>query len=153
MILEPRATLQGVRIPSAVLKMVFRHIFLVLFLMQFGIWRAAAFVSSRINLLYLFYVVTDGHRIYFSGVGHFVLVNDSDNKTCITHTVTVFSALMHRENVSNEQKLVLRYFKYFKWWRGVSKMRDSSFMLRNDETAYFVSKRLQKSRGCSGCVQ
>jgi len=61
MILEPRATLQGVRIPSAVLKMVFRHIFLVLFLMQFGIWRAAAFVSSRINLLYLFYVVTDGH--------------------------------------------------------------------------------------------
>ena len=34
MIPEPHATLQGVKIPSAILKIVFRHIF-VLFLMQF----------------------------------------------------------------------------------------------------------------------
>ena len=44
-----RATLQGVRIPSAILKNVFRHIFF-LFLMQFRLWRAAAFVSSPIHL-------------------------------------------------------------------------------------------------------
>jgi len=36
-----RSTLQGVRIPSGILKIVFRHIFL--FLMQFRLWRAAAF--------------------------------------------------------------------------------------------------------------
>jgi len=47
-----RATLQGVRIPSAILKIVFRHIFL--FLMQFGFWQATAFVSSPIRLLLLF---------------------------------------------------------------------------------------------------
>ena len=46
-----RATLQGVRIPSAILKIVFRHIFLF-FLMQFGLWRAAAFVSSPIYWFY-----------------------------------------------------------------------------------------------------
>ena len=45
------ATLQGVRIPSAILKIVFRHILFVLFLMQFRLWRAAAFVSSLIHLL------------------------------------------------------------------------------------------------------
>ena len=44
-----RATLQGVRIPSAILKIVFRH-FYFLFLMQFRLWRAAAFVSSPIHL-------------------------------------------------------------------------------------------------------
>jgi len=49
MIPEPRATLQGVRIPSAILNIFFRHIFLF-FLMQFGLWRAAAFVSSPIHL-------------------------------------------------------------------------------------------------------
>ena len=41
-------TLQGVRIPSAILKIVFCHI--LFFLMQFRIWRAAAFVSSPIHL-------------------------------------------------------------------------------------------------------
>ena len=47
------ATLQGVRIPSAILKIVFRHIlFYFLFLMQFRLWRAAAFVSSPIHLLH-----------------------------------------------------------------------------------------------------
>jgi len=46
-----RATLQGVRIPSSTLKIVFRHIFF-LFLMQFRLWRAAAFVSSPIHLFY-----------------------------------------------------------------------------------------------------
>ena len=47
---EPHATLQGVRIPFAILKIVFRHIFF-LFLMQFRLWRAAALVSSPIHLL------------------------------------------------------------------------------------------------------
>jgi len=45
-----RATLQGVRIPSGILKIVFAIFFL--FLMQFRLWRAAAFVSSPIHLLY-----------------------------------------------------------------------------------------------------
>jgi len=40
MIPEPHATLQGVIIPSAILKIVFRHI--LFFKMQFGLWRAAA---------------------------------------------------------------------------------------------------------------
>ena len=43
------ATLQGVRIPSAVLKIVFA-IFYIFVLMQFRLWRAAAFVSSPIHL-------------------------------------------------------------------------------------------------------
>jgi len=41
---------QVVIIPSAILKIVFRHI-LVCFLMQFWLWRAVAFVSSSIHLL------------------------------------------------------------------------------------------------------
>ena len=45
-----RATLQAVRIPCAILKIVFRHI---LFLMQFWLWRAAAFVSSPIHFFML----------------------------------------------------------------------------------------------------
>ena len=46
-----RATLQGAIIPSAILKIVFLHIlFYFLFLMQFRLWRAAAFVSSPIHL-------------------------------------------------------------------------------------------------------
>ena len=44
-----RATLQGVRIPSAILKIVFHHIFL--FLMLFRLWRAVAFLSSPLLLL------------------------------------------------------------------------------------------------------
>jgi len=47
-----RTTLQGVRIPSAILKIVFCHI-VFLFLMQFRLWRAAAFVSSPIYLFQL----------------------------------------------------------------------------------------------------
>jgi len=47
---EINATLQNVRIPSAILKIVFRHILFFLFLMQFRLWRAAAFVSSPIHL-------------------------------------------------------------------------------------------------------
>ena len=50
---EPHVTLQGVRIQSAILKIVFRHILFFLFLMQFRLWRAAAFVSSAIHLLLL----------------------------------------------------------------------------------------------------
>ena len=49
---EPHATLQGARIPSAILKIVFRHI---LFLMQFGLWQAAAFVSCPIHLFWKFH--------------------------------------------------------------------------------------------------
>jgi len=44
-----RATLQGVRIPSVILKNRFSAIFFA-FLMQFGLWQAAAFVSSPIYL-------------------------------------------------------------------------------------------------------
>ena len=48
-----RATSQGVIIPSAVLKIVFRQIlFYFCFLMQFWLWRAAAFVSYPIHLLF-----------------------------------------------------------------------------------------------------
>jgi len=45
-----RATLQGVRIPSAILKIVFRHILFYFVLMQFMLWWAAAFVSSPLPL-------------------------------------------------------------------------------------------------------
>jgi len=56
MIPEPHATLQGVIIPSAILKIVFRHIlFFFVFLVQFGHWRATAFVSSPIHLLTFLY--------------------------------------------------------------------------------------------------
>ena len=44
-------TLQGVIISSAISKIVFCHFLLFfLFLMQFGVWQAAAFVSSPIHL-------------------------------------------------------------------------------------------------------
>jgi len=52
-----RATLQGVRIPSAILKFVCRHTLFFLFLMQFRLWRAAAFVSSPIHLLHQLHMV------------------------------------------------------------------------------------------------
>jgi len=45
-----RAVLQGVRIPSAILNVVFLPYFF-LFLMQFRLWQAAAYVSSPIHLL------------------------------------------------------------------------------------------------------
>jgi len=45
-----RATLQNVRIPSANWKLFFAIFYLFLFLMQFGLWRAASFVSSPIHL-------------------------------------------------------------------------------------------------------
>jgi len=45
-----RATLQGVIILSAILKIVFRHILFFLFSIKFRLWRAAAFVSSLIHL-------------------------------------------------------------------------------------------------------
>jgi len=49
-----RATLQGVRIPSAILKIVIRHIlFIFCFLNAVWLWRAAAFLSSPIHLLIL----------------------------------------------------------------------------------------------------
>jgi len=52
---EPHATLQGVRIPSTIFKIVFRYILLFLFLMQFRLWRAAAFVPSPIHLSDILY--------------------------------------------------------------------------------------------------
>ena len=49
---EPYATLQGVRIPSAIFKIVYRHILsFFLFLMLFRLWRASSFVSSPVHLL------------------------------------------------------------------------------------------------------
>jgi len=54
-----RATLQGVRIPSAILKKNrFSSYFIFLFLMQFRLWRAAAFVSSPTHLFYETYQFT-----------------------------------------------------------------------------------------------
>ena len=47
-----RATLQGLWIPSAILKIIFAIFYFFLFLMQFRLWRAAAFVSSPIHLFY-----------------------------------------------------------------------------------------------------
>ena len=48
-----RATLQGVIISSAILKIVFCHILFCFFKMQFGLWRPAAFVSSLIHLFFI----------------------------------------------------------------------------------------------------
>jgi len=53
-----RAKLQGVRIPSAILKIVFRIFYF--FLMQFRLWRTAAFVSSPIHWFTYHY----NHSIY-----------------------------------------------------------------------------------------
>jgi len=47
---EPHATLQGVRIPSAILKSVFRRLNILFFVFN-AVKRAAAFVSSPIHLL------------------------------------------------------------------------------------------------------
>jgi len=44
------ATLQGVRIPSTILKIVFLPYFIIFYKMQFGLWRVVAFVSSPIHL-------------------------------------------------------------------------------------------------------
>jgi len=63
-ILEPHATLQGVRIPSAILKIVFSPYFIFLFLMQFRLWRAAAFVSSPIHLLLWGYACRVTHVVH-----------------------------------------------------------------------------------------
>ena len=62
------ATLQGVIIPSTILKIVYRHILFFLFLMEFGLWRAAAFVSSPIHLF------TDATQIFPSMQRHLVPV-------------------------------------------------------------------------------
>jgi len=45
---------QAVIIPSAILKIVFAIFYFILFLMQFGLWRAAAFVSSPIHLFIIY---------------------------------------------------------------------------------------------------
>jgi len=42
--------LQGVRIPSAIWKSFFTIFYFILFLLQFRLWRVAAFVSSPIHL-------------------------------------------------------------------------------------------------------
>ena len=62
-------SLQGVRIPSAILKIVFRHIlFIFLFLMQFRLWRAVAFVSSPIYLLWAPAQRKRATMLYFANV-------------------------------------------------------------------------------------
>ena len=61
MIPEPRATLQGDRIPSATLKIIFHFILFFVFLMQFGLRRAAAFVSYSIRLF--FYAFSNFHEV------------------------------------------------------------------------------------------
>ena len=54
-----RATLQGVRIPFAILKIVFRHIlFFVLFLMLFGLYKFKTYL-----LTYLLTLTSGGFRI------------------------------------------------------------------------------------------
>jgi len=55
---EPRATLQGERIPSAILKIVFRRILFFVLLLQFRLRRAAAFASSTESCLYLVHDVS-----------------------------------------------------------------------------------------------
>jgi len=51
---EINVTIVLVRIPSAILKIVFRHnLYFFLFLMQFKLWRAAAFISSLIHFFVL----------------------------------------------------------------------------------------------------
>ena len=45
-------SLHGVRISSAIFKIVFHHILFIFFLMQFGLWQAAAFVSPLLHLLF-----------------------------------------------------------------------------------------------------
>ena len=50
------ATSQSVIISCAILKIVFRHFIFFVFIMQFGVWRAAAFVSSPIHLFNAEYV-------------------------------------------------------------------------------------------------
>jgi len=73
-----RATLQGVRIPSAILKIAFRHIiFFFVFLMQFRLWQAAAFVSSSIHLYYKRRRYRCLHLIY--RVSHYCPDNVSSN--------------------------------------------------------------------------
>jgi len=60
-----RATLHGVIIQSAIFKIVFRHIlFIYCFLMQFWLWRAAAFVSSPIHLFNAEYLRNGTRYIY-----------------------------------------------------------------------------------------
>jgi len=55
-----RATLQGVIIPSVILKIVFRHILFYFLKMQFGLWRVVAFISSPIHSFYYHFCVYVG---------------------------------------------------------------------------------------------
>jgi len=69
MIPEPHATLQGVIIPSAIVKIVFRHIlFIFCFLLQFRLWRADAFVSSLIHLFSYSLVLASSSCIVFESL-------------------------------------------------------------------------------------
>jgi len=75
-----RATLQGVIIPSVILKIIFRHICFC-FLMQFGLWRATAFVSSPIHLLYsLWHVYGDTILNNFISANKVLAQNNTANK-------------------------------------------------------------------------
>ena len=65
-----RATLQGVIILSAILKPYF---IFICFLMQFELWRAAAFVSSPIHL-FLFFLRSSVFGICFACVANSILL-------------------------------------------------------------------------------
>ena len=60
-----RATLQGVIIPSAILRIVFRHM-LFFKKIQFGLWRTAAFVSSSIHLFCIILHNITNNIIYYN---------------------------------------------------------------------------------------
>ena len=91
-----RATLQGVRIPSAILKIVFRHILFFLFLILFRLWRAMGFVSSLIHL-YLNFLV----KIFI--------------KSCIPHIIYILGIIRCHMNVS----CIVIYIQLILWllWR------------------------------------
>ena len=101
MIPEPHATLQGVRILFAILKIVFRHIlFIYLFLMQFGLWRAAAFVSSPIHLF-----------TYATTADKFVI----PKQCCSVISVSISTYLFYWE----------QYYQYTNvklWWVGIKRV-------------------------------
>ena len=97
---EPRATLQGERIPSAILKIVFRRILFFVFLMQFGLWRAAAFVSSSIH--FVLYQNFKGH-IHLFEVKLFTGVNSSRVQHCLIPEIDI---------AASKPEVILCWVKY-----------------------------------------
>ena len=88
MIPEPHATLQGVKTSSAILKIVFRHF--LFFLMQFWLWRAAAFVSSPI---YLFIMICFKPCAWHSMLHFMNVMNFRLHRCCISHQLLLTTVL------------------------------------------------------------